>query len=31
MTADEQHAADSVQLLTVPDEYAGLRLDQALV
>jgi 23S rRNA pseudouridine1911/1915/1917 synthase len=31
MTADKQRAADSVQLLIVPDDYAGLRLDQALV
>jgi 23S rRNA pseudouridine1911/1915/1917 synthase len=31
MTADEQRTADSAQLLIVPDEYAGLRLDQALV
>jgi 23S rRNA pseudouridine1911/1915/1917 synthase len=31
MTAEEQRAADSVQRLIVPDDYAGLRLDQALV
>ncbi|MEO6976575.1 MAG: 23S rRNA pseudouridine(1911/1915/1917) synthase RluD [Gallionella sp.] len=31
MTADEQRAADSVQRLIVPDDCAGLRLDQALV
>jgi 23S rRNA pseudouridine1911/1915/1917 synthase len=31
MTTDEQRAADGVQRLIVPDDCAGLRLDQALV
>jgi hypothetical protein len=31
LTVDEQRAADSARHLIVPDDYAGLRLDQALV